>query len=165
MLGAWQKLRWLSEEELSLSFIRLSYMREWLLSIEEEQEGEENEGALAVIQLVLTIGGEEEAELLGISLHDVVGSLAPKTMRLTGVINKIGVIVLIDTGRTHSFIDPNVARKAKLTVEVSQMTVTLANGANIPYLGLCKAIPLLLQCLDTIPNLNLLVLGGDVTLF
>jgi predicted aspartyl protease len=54
--------------------------------------------------------------LLEISLHAIVGAPAPKTMRLIGSINHLEVVILIDTGSTHSFLDPNVAKKAKLPV-------------------------------------------------
>lgn len=85
--------------------------------------------------------GEEMGELLGISLHAIARSLAPKTMRLQGEINHQKVLVLIDTGSTHSFIDPYVAKKAKLSMVDSHLTVKVANGATLPCLGFCKAIP------------------------
>jgi hypothetical protein len=57
---------------------------------------------------------EGEGEILSISLHALARSPAPKTMRLVGKLEGQGVIILIDMGITHSFIDPNVARKLKL---------------------------------------------------
>ncbi|KAA8537022.1 hypothetical protein F0562_029500 [Nyssa sinensis] len=86
-------------------------------------------------------------------------------MRIVGVINKISVITLIDTGNTHSFIDPNVVRKARLTVEDTNQSVKLADGSTLPCFGFCKATPLQLQSLEVTPSLYLLALGGcDVVL-
>ncbi|KAG7944870.1 hypothetical protein I3843_15G125100 [Carya illinoinensis] len=74
----------------------------------EEIEDEEIDESMAILNLEESKEGEEEkGELLGISLNALAGAYALKTMRIAGVINKISVITLIDTGSTHSFIDPN----------------------------------------------------------
>lgn len=99
-------------------------------------------------------------ELLGISLHAIAESLAPKTMRLLGEINNQNVLILIDTSSTHSFIDPYVAKKAKLPMGDIQLTVKVANGGTLSYLGYCKAVPLILQDIHFLANLYVLTLGG-----
>ncbi|KAJ0082796.1 hypothetical protein Patl1_12023 [Pistacia atlantica] len=93
------------------------------------------------------------------------GSLSPKTMRIEGFINRQKVLILIDTGSTHSFVDPYVARKSKLLVGKSQLTVKVANGDSLLCQGYCRAVPIQLQNLKTTANLYLLTLGGcDVVL-
>jgi hypothetical protein len=52
-----------------------------------------------------------EAELLGISLHALARATTPRTMRVMGKIREQLVVVLIDTGSTHSFVDQNLARR------------------------------------------------------
>ncbi|XP_042946134.1 uncharacterized protein LOC122279514 [Carya illinoinensis] len=127
----------------------------------EEIEDEEIDESMAILNSEEPKEGEEEkGELLGISLHALAGAYAPKTMRIAGVINKISVITLIDTGSTHSFIDPNVARKAKLIVEDTKQLVKLADGSTHPCLGFGKAAPLQLQSLEVTHSLYLLTLGG-----
>lgn len=81
-------------------------------------------------------------------------------MILFAELNHHRVLVLIDTGSTHSFIDPNVARKANLSREESHLTVQVANGAILPCLGHCKAISLKLQDYTSKVNLYMLTLGG-----
>ena len=111
------------------------------------------------------IPGDIQAELLGISLHAIAGAPSPKTMRIVGRIGKCPVLVLIDTGSTHSFIDIKVAKKEKLTVESSRMSVQVANGETLPCLGHCKAVKLTLQACNITTKLFLLTLGGcDVVL-
>ena len=51
------------------------------------------------------------------------GSLSPKTMRIEGFINNQRVLVLVDTRSTHNFVDPNVAKRAKLAVGESHLTI------------------------------------------
>lgn len=81
-------------------------------------------------------------------------------MILFAELNHHRVLVLIDTGSTHSFIDPNVARKANLSREESHLTVQVANGAILPCLGHCKVISLKLQDYTSKVNLYMLTLGG-----
>lgn len=79
-------------------------------------------------------GEEEEGKLLGIFLYALARTLMPRTMRLVGRIKSIEVIILIDTGSTHSFVDPNVARKAQLSADkMGLLTVMVADGAT-PFL-------------------------------
>lgn len=44
-----------------------------------------------------------------ISLHALTRSLNPKTMQVKGNIERQQVVLLIDSSRTHNFIDPMVA--------------------------------------------------------
>ncbi|KAG7944239.1 hypothetical protein I3843_15G089300 [Carya illinoinensis] len=100
----------------------------------DEGEGAElDEGHLAIIESK-EVGREEREmrELLCISLHAMTCSLSPKTMRVEGLIIHQKVLILIDTGSTHSFVNPYVARKSKLPVGESQLTVKVANGDNLP---------------------------------
>ena len=107
----------------------------------------------------------QTAELLVISLNAIAWVLSPKTMRLVGRIGKHSLIILIDTGSTHSFVDVNVARKLKLPVEDSHLAMQVADGAKFPCQGCCKAVLLKLQNCDVWVNLYLLTLGGcDVVL-
>jgi hypothetical protein len=46
-------------------------------------------------------------ELLSISSHAIAGALTPKTMRLIGKIAEKSIVILIDTGSTHSIVDPH----------------------------------------------------------
>jgi hypothetical protein len=120
----------------------------------------EEEGAL-VVQGEPLQEEVEEGELLGISLHALAGSSAPRTMRLIGKVGSQEVIVLIDTGSTHSFVDPNVARKAYLSADgEGQLTVMVADGATLSCQGHCKAVSILLQGCSFNSTLYLLPLRG-----
>jgi hypothetical protein len=119
-----------------------------------EQEGQIVEGDTLEVP-------EEEGELLEISLHAIVGAPAPKTMRLIGYINNLAVVILIDTGSTHSFLDPDVAKKAKLPAhEGRKLSVKVANGDSVPCQGYCAAVQVSIQGHSFSPKLYLLTLGG-----
>ncbi|KAL9399299.1 hypothetical protein Peur_008260 [Populus x canadensis] len=70
-----------------------------------------------------TILAIQQADLLGISLHAIAGAPSPKIVRLVGKIGTCSIIVLINIGNTHCFIDVNVVRKEKLLVEEGHLAV------------------------------------------
>ncbi|KAG2695854.1 hypothetical protein I3760_07G031900 [Carya illinoinensis] len=107
----------------------------------------------------------QQAELLGISLHAIARAPSPKTLRLVGKIGTCLVIVLIDIGSTHSFIDVNVVRRAKLPVGEGHLAVQVSDGDTLLCLVCCKVVFLKMQSCNILANLFLLTLGGcDVVL-
>lgn len=56
------------------------------------------------------------------------------------------VVVLIDKGSTHSFVNPNVAKRVNLYTNGShKLTVMVANGEWVPHLGCCVVVTFQLQ--------------------
>jgi hypothetical protein len=49
-----------------------------------------------------------------ISIHALVGSPSPKTMCILGRVNGYVVVLLIDTGGIHNFMDPSIQQRAHL---------------------------------------------------
>jgi hypothetical protein len=126
-----------------------------------ELEGPEEIRVEEVVQEEETEAENQEDELLSISLHALAGAVAPRTMRVRGKIGEQQVVILIDTGSTHSFVDQNLAKKMKIsTEERSKLTVMVANGETIPCPGCCVAVAFNLQGYVFQANLHLLTLGG-----
>lgn len=64
-----------------------------------------------------------------ISLNAITGTPSRKTMSVMGLIRKVQVVILINSGSTHNFIDPSVVQKARIVMDTSQrVTVKVANG-------------------------------------
>jgi hypothetical protein len=80
------------------------------------------------------------------------------------VMGKIGeqlVVVLIDTGSTHIFVDHNLAMRIRLPAEkMSQVNVMMANEDYVPCMGCCVAVSFSLKGIGFKANLQLLTLGG-----
>lgn len=57
-------------------------------------------------------------EINSISLQAMVGSPSPKATRVLGHLHKKAVVILIDTGSTHNFVDMSVASKCNLTIRI-----------------------------------------------
>lgn len=76
---------------------------------------EEEEKDWEVVEEKATENNEDlEDEIPEISLHAIAGFLNPRTMRIQGRVKDCVVVILIDTGSTHNFLDPMVARKIGL---------------------------------------------------
>eukprot|EP00268_Persea_americana_P035610 TRINITY_DN35107_c0_g1_i1.p1 TRINITY_DN35107_c0_g1~~TRINITY_DN35107_c0_g1_i1.p1 ORF type:complete len:133 (+),score=10.17 TRINITY_DN35107_c0_g1_i1:282-680(+) len=87
-------------------------------------------------------------------------------MRMKGTLRRYPVVVLIDSGITRSFLDPNVAWKVGLVVQGSgMMEVMVANGERLSSKGKCVDVTLTIQGLIVTAVFFLLPLGGcDVVL-
>ncbi|XP_031110384.1 uncharacterized protein LOC116014814 [Ipomoea triloba] len=71
----------------------------------------------------------EEAE---VSLNAVVGGEGINTIKLPGSILKRDIIILVDSGSTHSFVDPALTHNLRLKAhKVQPLVVTIANGERL----------------------------------
>jgi hypothetical protein len=83
-----------------------------------------------------------------ISLHAIAGALSPNTMRLVGLLRTHRVVILLDSGSTHCFLDPAVLTKAPFPVDNSvKLHVRVANGAKVESEGHCHQVPLKIQAM------------------
>ena len=85
---------------------------------------------------------DEEVE---ITLYALTGTPTPSTMRVMGRINGCGLVVLIDTGSTHNFVNASLVNSLQLRVDVSKvLEVKVANGSIVKTQGFCN----MCQCLS-----------------
>jgi hypothetical protein len=69
---------------------------------------------------------------LEISLNAIIETPNPKTMRMIGIIKGQQVTILIDLGRTHNFVDEQVAKLIGLkSTSKNVIKVRIANGQEI----------------------------------
>ncbi|KAJ7949633.1 Ty3/gypsy retrotransposon protein [Quillaja saponaria] len=92
-------------------------------------------------------GDDMEAET-AIFVHALtgVGSAAKgqegfQTMRVTGLIKKLEVMILIDSGSIHNFIDVQLAKRLRLKLQqVPTRQVMVANGSKLLISVMCKQL-------------------------
>lgn len=65
---------------------------------------------------------------LVLSLHVMQGIQGHQTMRLSAQIDNVEVILLVDIGSTHKFIDFKLAKRLKFSLEVSYRLKVLTLG-------------------------------------
>lgn len=82
----------------------------------------------------------------GISFHAMAGTEHPQTIRVPGKLKNKEVIVLIDGGSTHNFIDQSIVSKFGLAlVKDKKLQVMVANREKIECVGQCQAFTLIIQ--------------------
>uniref|UniRef100_A0A2N9FIE8 Integrase catalytic domain-containing protein n=1 Tax=Fagus sylvatica TaxID=28930 RepID=A0A2N9FIE8_FAGSY len=97
-----------------------------------------------------------------ITLNALLGSPAPKTMRVTSNIKQQKAVVLLDIGSTHNFLDWKLAKNLKLTIDTSKtFKVKVANGAVINTKGEIKGLLIEVQGHQFQIDFSLLELGGS----
>lgn len=67
-----------------------------------------------------------------ISLHALSGTIASTTIKLKGWYRKQGLIILVDSGSTHSFIDGSNAKQLGCVVQKNfPMRTTVSNKSHL----------------------------------
>jgi len=130
-----------------------------LFLIEEVETEELEELDAATLKEVV----EEEPE---ISLNAITGTPTPKTMRIVGWVKGQQVIVLIDSGSTHNFLDENFAAVLGVKPKGQEaIKVKIANGQEVHSPGKCGELALKMQGTEVLVELYILPLAGcDVVL-
>ena len=91
-------------------------------------------------------GQEGSVEEDGITLYALSGTPTSGTVRVMGRIMHKSLVILIDSGSTHNFVDISLFSQLHIPVDTSQvLEVKVANGEVLRTQGLCEAISLCLQ--------------------
>ena len=94
-------------------------------------------------------------------MYALTGSPTPGTMRVKGKVNGSRLVILIDTGSTHNFVDASLVTSLQLRVDVSKvLEVKVANGSIVKTLGFCSSVPVCIQGVKFCIQFHVLALGG-----
>ncbi|OMO87253.1 Retroviral aspartyl protease [Corchorus olitorius] len=101
-----------------------------------------------------------------ITLHALLGTAGPQTMKVIGKVKYQNVLILIDTGSTHNFFDANMAKRIACTLlPIKGLLVTVTNGEDFICKELCKALKWEVQSLSQVTDVLILsLLGCDMVL-
>uniref|UniRef100_A0A1J3DC48 Uncharacterized protein n=1 Tax=Noccaea caerulescens TaxID=107243 RepID=A0A1J3DC48_NOCCA len=104
---------------------------------------------------------ETSPELMELSLFSFLGMDSPSVTKLWGEIGGTKVIVMIDSGATHNFIDPFVLGKTHLTPARNRsLEILLGTDITINGYGVCKDVSVVLQSHEFVMNFVVLELGN-----
>lgn len=99
-----------------------------VLAMELEEPEEENQGEMSMMSFSNMAQESQEK---------------PQTMKLQGTINGVPILVLVDSGATHNFIDHKLVQRMGWEVEdTPRMTIKLGDGFQTHVRGRCKQIRL-----------------------
>ncbi|XP_019235516.1 PREDICTED: uncharacterized protein LOC109215856 [Nicotiana attenuata] len=134
----------------------------YLLELEEIEErpyageGQELEIQEEEIDLLESSQGMEQME---ISIHAQNGPLGYRTLKVTGYHAKKALSILIDTGSSHNFIDPEFVKHLGCTIQSTKPQLVAAANGNIMVDRVCT-ITWLLQGAEFSAEFLLLPLGS-----
>lgn len=95
-----------------------------------------------------------------ISLNAIIGTSKPNTIRIKGKIIGEDVVILIDFGSTHNFLDPLVVRKYKDIIDRSNIIkVKVANRQVLTSEGFFQT-EVKIQGITSCPKFHTLSMGG-----
>ncbi|KAJ0885707.1 putative nucleotidyltransferase, Ribonuclease H [Helianthus annuus] len=81
-----------------------------------------------------------------ISFHAISGTILPQTLRLPGKIHNKDVVVLIDGGSTHNFIEQTLVDRFGLTVDAGvKLEVVVANREKLACVGRVRGLTIIIQ--------------------
>ncbi|KAJ3704209.1 hypothetical protein LUZ61_007914 [Rhynchospora tenuis] len=109
---------------------------------------------------------EEQVEEAVISLFNANGAKRVKNMKFKGTIGEIPICVLIDSGSTHSFVNPTVLQDQNFKISRNApMAVIVANGNKMVTESVCNAMKFSIQGHEFEKDMRILdVQGYDVIL-
>ncbi|KAK2970128.1 hypothetical protein RJ640_001605 [Escallonia rubra] len=104
---------------------------------------------------------EKEGDMVEITVHAITGTPSSNTFKLWGMHDKEVFSILIDTGSTHNFIDPNIAGKLGcVAVATTLMTIMVADGNRVTSDSMCQDFTWTLQDQTFSSDMMILPLGG-----
>jgi len=101
-----------------------------------------------------------------ISFNSLAGNLAPETLRLLGTTASHHVVILIDGGSTHNFIQEDLVQRIGLpTQDTTPLRVLVGNGQHLACSRWCPRVPLTIQELTCEVDLYVLpIVGANIVL-
>jgi hypothetical protein len=112
------------------------------------------------INMVEEQNSVECAETPEISIHAISGSLSPNTILIVGIIQQQMVVILVDSGSTHNFLDPATVSKARSPKLISKVIgVKVANGQLMSSEGKCPVVSIRVQGNTFCTEFYILTLG------
>ena len=104
---------------------------------------------------------EEGKEGINTSLHAIIESPNPKTMRVVVKLSGHNFVALIDTGSTHNFIHPRVAKRVGMKVlKHKAIGVNIVDGSRLWSEGSCSDIKLMIQGYQFVTRAYVIQLRG-----
>ncbi|XP_028237019.1 uncharacterized protein LOC114416356 [Glycine soja] len=101
-----------------------------------------------------------------ISLNSFSGHLAPEALRMVGLMADHRVVLLIDGGNTHNFVQPVLVTQLGLPCRrISPLRVMVGNGQHLDCACICEGVSIMIQDVMFTMDLHVLpIVGANVVL-
>lgn len=106
---------------------------------EQEKEEEDPTAEQAITGTDEELEKEEQSAEAILSLHATSSAKQAKTLQIPGKIRDLTVIALVDSGSTHSFLDPRIIKGQDYSITPTKpMLIEVANGGKMVSNSVCK---------------------------
>lgn len=123
---------------------------EGLGEVEREEVEEEEQGE--------PVENEERGEL---SMHTLQGQASGKVLKVKGLVGKRALVVFIDSGSTHSFLNEETTTALQCPLqETTPLSVLIANGSRMVSQSKCVGFRWMMNGHEFSADLRILRLGG-----
>ncbi|KAL4325335.1 hypothetical protein GQ457_11G021080 [Hibiscus cannabinus] len=96
-----------------------------------------------------------------ISINALTGNAGHSTLRIQGTIKGRNLSILVDTGSTHSFLNPIWAKEGLEIIATTPLLITVANGEKLESNAMCKQLPWMMQGCSFKHDFRILLMGGS----
>ncbi|TYK16028.1 uncharacterized protein E5676_scaffold32G00230 [Cucumis melo var. makuwa] len=140
---------------------KIKEKRELMLFIlNEEESTEEGESSNTQKTEPVEINQLEGLEKAVIEYRAITSLTTKGTMKLRGVVKGKEIIVLIDSGATHNFIQCELVTERKIPIDRNtQFGVTIGDGTSCKGKGICSQVEIQLEGLKVVTDLLVVELG------
>lgn len=83
-----------------------------------------------------------QGDELELSRHSVAGISTPKTLKFLGKLHNFSVVILVDSGASHSFISQHLVNRLQLPVSPAHFQVVIGNGSTVAGKEKCQRVKL-----------------------
>ncbi|XP_024030288.1 uncharacterized protein LOC112094195 [Morus notabilis] len=130
-----------------------------LMLADDDSEGEgQEEPALEEVHDPV---GSVAVEMAALSLNSVNGCLSAKTMKVKGTVQGREVVILVDSGASHSFISSSLVKEMDLPRDLTvRHQIQVGNGMIFRQEGVCRAVQVMIQGRKVVENFFSFDLGN-----
>ncbi|XP_031108696.1 uncharacterized protein LOC116013188 [Ipomoea triloba] len=105
--------------------------------------------------------GMEIGKQAEVSVYAMMGGEGLNTIKLLGAVEKQQIVILVDSGSTHSFLDPKLLTQLRIEPERAHpLKVTAANGEQLVCDSISRKLKWHIQGEEFVKDFRLLRLGG-----
>jgi hypothetical protein len=127
--------------------------------VTDDDEGSEDEGKILAVE----VSEEEEGvdgEMNVLSLFQL-GQSKPQSIQLKGILQEVPIVILVDSGATHNFIDKRLVQKMGWPADNSKsMWIRLGDGSRVQSGGVCSNLSIDIEGVQVDIEAQLFDLGG-----
>ena len=96
-----------------------------------------------------------------ISFNSLAGNVTPETLRFMGTIGNRHVVLLVDGGSTHNFIQHQLVSQLSLIPRTTTpLCVMVGNEQQLECTSVCESVPVTIQATEFIVDLHVLPIAG-----